>query len=220
MARLPRIIRLVHTVPGRTRLRLQWLRSADGEAAALADHLSRLAGMTEVAIRPWTGSVLCQYDADRLDADRIVAAVQRHSGVKVVARPGEETPEERAEYLRILRAEDRSLARAMTESFRSVDDSVLAATEGRLDLGILASLGFLAAGALEIATTRRLPAPPWFNLGWWAFRTFTMFEGATVPARSPAPPPRFRLAMAGGQASPRIRRPAPRRGRRPKKAGS
>jgi hypothetical protein len=64
----------------------------------------------------------------------------------------------------------------VADGFRDLNRSVLLATEGRLDLGALAGLGFLSLGAAEIAATRALPAPPWFNLAWWAFRTFTIFR--------------------------------------------
>ena len=127
----PRIIRFVHATPGRTRLRLGWLREFPDEAEPLADQLATLDETIEVQIRPSTGSVLCCYDPERLDADAIVAAVRRHSGVAIVLEPGE------------------------TQT----------------------GVGFLAVGAAEILGSRALPAPPWFNLAWWAYRTFTTTGG-------------------------------------------
>lgn len=184
----PRVIHLVHTSPGRTRLRLPWLRSAPAESTTLAEALAALNGMLEAAVRPRTGSVLCQYDPDRLDPERIIAAVRRHTRVALVVRPGEESAAEAAAYERKFLAEESSFSRALTKSFRGIDRDVLVATDGRLDLGTLTGLGFLAAGAAEILVTRKLPAPPWFNLAWWAFRTFTMFEhGGTHPAPTQAP---------------------------------
>ena len=46
---------------------------------------------------------------------------------------------------------------------------------------------FCWQGPREIVTTGTIPAPPWFNLAWWAFRTFTFFprgdeHGAAPPA--------------------------------------
>jgi len=184
----PRIIHLIHTSPGRTRLRLPWLRSAPAEGAPLADALAALNGMLEAAVRPRTGSVLCQYDPDRLDPERILAAVRRHTRVALVVRPGEEVPAETMAYERAFVAEESSFARALAKTFKGIDRDVLVATEGRLDLGTVTGLGFLAAGAAEILATRKLPAPPWFNLAWWAFRTFTMFEhGGAHPAPAQAP---------------------------------
>ena len=183
----PRVIHLVHSSPGRTRLRLPWLRSAPAEGAPLADTLAALNGMLEAAVRPRTGSVLCQYDPDLLDPERIIAAVRRHTRVALVVRPGEESPAEAVAYEREFLAEESSFSRALTKSFKGIDRDVLVATDGRLDLGTLTGLGFLGVGAAEILVTSKLPAPPWFNLAWWAFRTFTMFEhGGAPPASRPA----------------------------------
>jgi len=195
----PRIIHLVHVSPGRTRLRLPWLRGAPGDAAALADKLAAVDGMLEASVRPRTGSVLCQYDPDRLDPERIIARVRRYTQVTAVVRPGEEAPAEVAAYERAFLAEESTFARALTNTFRGIDRDLLTATEGRLDLGTVTGLGFLAAGAAEILVTRKLPAPPWFNLAWWAFRTFTMFEhGGPHPpsAHAPRTPPRARAQLA------------------------
>jgi hypothetical protein len=189
MPRHPRIVQLVHATEGRVRLRLPWLRDHSDQAAALADHLARLDESVEVRVRPWTGSVLVTFDPERLDEARLVAAVRRHTRVAIVTRPGERSPEAAAELERAARAGGSSLTRALSRSVREINRDVLVATQGRLDLGSLTGLGFLAAGAAEIGVTRRMPAPPWFNLAWWAFRTFTIFAGEEEQV---APPPRRR----------------------------
>ena len=207
-----RIIHIVHSGAGRLRLRLGWLRAAPQEAPALADHLASLNGMIEAAVRPWTGSVLCQYDPKKLDEGRILAAVRRHTRVTVTLRPGEEPPPQAVE-----RAEPgapaSSLARAVAQSFAAINEEVLASTDGRLDLGILTSLGFMTAGAAEIAVTQQLPAPPWFNLAWWAVRTFTTFERDTGKPTS-GPPAAPRPQRPALRAVPR-RRPPKRQRRAP-----
>ena len=187
--RHPRILQLVHATPGRTRLRFARLREHPEEAAPLADELAALDESVEVQVRPWTGSVLVTYDPERLEETRLVAAVRRHTRVAIVTRRGERNPEADAEMERAARAGGSSLTRALSRSVREINRDVLVASEGRLDLGSLTGLGFLAAGAAEIAFTRRMPAPPWFNLAWWAFRTFTIFGGEEA---EPAPPPRRR----------------------------
>jgi hypothetical protein len=172
----PRVIRIVHATPGRLRLRLPWLHERPEEAEPLAETLAGLDASLEVQVRPWTGSVLCTYEPEELDEDRILAAVRRHTKVAIVVRRGESSAEADAEYRAALLARGSSLTRAVADGFRDLNRSVLLATEGRLDLGALAGLGFLSLGAAEIAATRALPAPPWFNLAWWAFRTFTIFR--------------------------------------------
>jgi hypothetical protein len=172
----PRIVQLMHSSPGRTRLRLAWLRHAPGEAESLADRLAELDESVEVRARPWTGSVLVSYDPERLDEERILGAVRRHTRVAAVTRRGERSVAAQAEVERAARAGGSTLARTMRRSMGEINRDVLQASDGRLDLGSLAGLSFLAIGAAEIALTRKLPAPPWFNLAWYAFRTFTIFS--------------------------------------------
>ncbi|MGD9765792.1 MAG: hypothetical protein AB7V27_19020 [Candidatus Binatia bacterium] len=65
---------------------------------------------------------------------------------------------------------------------RGLDDDIWRATGGNFDLGTLAGLAFLGAGAVEVGVTRKLPMPPWFNLAWWAFRTLVIFESEEANA--------------------------------------
>ena len=112
-------------------------------------------------LRPWTGSVLCRYDPSRVETERIVAAFRRATGVAIVRRPGEPAPELDAGVRRVAGVRASRFSHAMRESFRGINRSVMRQTEGHLDLGALAALGFLALGAAEIAGSRTLPAPPW-----------------------------------------------------------
>jgi hypothetical protein len=41
----------------------------------------------------------------------------------------------------------------------------------------------------EVPVKGNLPAPPWFNLAWWVFRTFITFEaGGGAPTSADNPP--------------------------------
>lgn len=173
-----RIIYRVHESPGRTRLRLPWLRREHAQVEALADALERLPGMQELEIRPYTGSVLCLYEEEALSTEAVVAEVRRVTGVERVLRPGEHLPDE--EQLREVLQSGTHLAREAALFFKGLNVDVLRATEGRMDLPTLAALGFLVAGTVEVAVTRKLPMPPWFNLAWWAFRTFTTLEERAI----------------------------------------
>jgi hypothetical protein len=170
----PRLIRRVHACPGRVRLRLGWLREAPEEAEGIADALAALPGMREVRVRPFTGSVLCSFEEGRLDAEAVIAALRRETRVAAVMRSEEPYAGPVPPPRRVRHAS--RVASAMRESFRALDRDVRVRSDGHLDLGALTGLGFLALGAAEIVTSRRLPAPPWFNLAWMAFRTFTIFS--------------------------------------------
>jgi hypothetical protein len=176
---MPRVIYLVHTSHGRTRLRLPCLRRDANLATPLAEGLQQVRGVEEVEVRPFTGSVLCVHDPYELSVDALLEEVRRLSGITTVVRPGEETPEEETELLRALE-EGSGIARAASQFFKGVNVDVLRASEGRADLGTLAALGFAVAGAAEVVRTRKLPFPPWFNLAWWAFRTFATVETTAI----------------------------------------
>jgi hypothetical protein len=176
----PRIIFVVHSLPGRLRLRLPWLHDHREQGEPLADELVKLSGMLEVRVRPFSGSVLCSFEAMDLDERRIVSAVQESSGVRAVIRRGEAISVEAQAALRLQPGERNHIARAAARFFQDVSADVLEATEGRLDLATLASLAFASAGAAEVAMDQKLPLPPWFQLAWWAFRTFTTMEGAAI----------------------------------------
>lgn len=176
---MPRVIYLVHASPGRTRLRLPWLRHEKGETEPLAEGLQRVEGVEEVEVRPFTGSVLCAHDPYVLSVDGLLDEVMRLTDVNVVVRPGEEPPEEEAELLRAL-SEGSGVARAAAQFFKGVNVDLLRATGGGMDLGSLTALGFIVAGAVDVTVRRTLPFPRWFNLAWWAFRTFTTAEKLAI----------------------------------------
>src|SRR5262249_10587913 len=110
---------------------------------------------------------------------RLLAAIREATGVEIIVRPGEPLPPQAARARRLESVQEISrIERAAATFFHDVNMDVLEATEGRIDLGTLASVTFAAAGAAEVAVQQKLPLPPWFQLAWWAFRTFT-----TVHAR-------------------------------------
>lgn len=174
-----RLSYLVHSSRGRTRVRLPWLRREPELAAAIAEALEKLSGMERVEVKPYTGSVLCTYDPEELQEEALLGELCRITGVVRVVRPGETAPEEEEELLRIIQ-DGNNLAVEASRFFKGVNLDVLRATGGHMDLPTLAVIGFMAAGATEVVVKKKLPIPPWFNLGWWAFRTFTTMEKKAI----------------------------------------
>lgn len=169
MAKVKRAITIAHSSPGRLRMRLDWLREQPGRAEQVADELAALEGVVEVRARRSTGSVLCLYDAAAVDTGRIVETLAAICNARAESAGDLGTAA-------TSRPASRSVANALMQGFDEIDRDLRAMTEGRLDLGTLAALGFLGIGAAEVVATRRMPIPPWFNLAWMAFRTFTAFE--------------------------------------------
>lgn len=171
----PRFVQVVHAIPGRLRLRMPWLRKAEHEGEAIADRLAAIPGVDEVQVRPFTGSVLCLFDPARVDVKRITAVAAEAAAAEHVVERGEAPPPPPV-FARPGDGHRSSVAKALMRSARELNADTLNATDGRLDLGTMAFLAFMSAGAAEVVFSRQLPAPPWFNLAWWAIQAFTTFE--------------------------------------------
>lgn len=164
-----RYLQIVHAIPGRTRLRCPALREHPDQVVCVADALAAVAGVHEVKVRPYTGSILVLHEPAVLPATLVEAAQQVLACERVVARGESPPPDKFAPELS-------KIARLAAEAFRDLDREMLRRSEGSLDLGVLATLGFLGAGAVQLAIEREVELPQWFNLAWWGYRTFMTNE--------------------------------------------
>jgi hypothetical protein len=176
----PRIIYVAHDSPGRVRYRLSWLRDHRDEGSAIADALSELAGVDEVQVRPYTGSVLVSYDPAHTELAPIRAALCAATGVPDVTLPGHETPEQLRQLLRGSLDEGSHLSQAAGKAFQGMNVDVLRLTGGRLSLGGLASLGLTVAGVTRLLASGRIELPEWHQLLWWGFRSFAELETEAI----------------------------------------
>lgn len=164
-----RWLAVVHHLPGRTRLRTPMLRKDPAACARVADTLAGVGGVCEVEVRPFTGSILVEH-ATTLPLARLVDPVRSALAIERVLSPGEKPP------VPIEAPPVSSIARELALAVRELDRDIRRGSEGSLDLGILATIVFVGAGAADVVGTGQLPLPPWFNLAWWAFRTFMETE--------------------------------------------
>jgi Heavy metal associated domain 2 len=176
---------IVHTVPGRTRLRVHPTPLAVDTAEAIASRLVDQPGITDVEVNRLTGSIRCLHRDDRSATDLLEVVMATLPGA-VALGPGQAPPPAEPPQGRS------AVARSVAQAFRAVNQQVLTATNGSLDLGTIAAIGFAGTGAVEVMVKGNLPAPPWFNLAWWAFRTFITFEKSDAAA----PEDRFQTAKA------------------------
>ena len=175
------VVEFSSRVPGRLRLRLWWLRAHRERVEPLAQVVAALDGVERVEVRRFTGSVLVEYDAARIDEEHVARAVAEAVGGQVV-RPGEEMAVEQDQLALDAYREGAELTRAATAFVKGLDARVLHWTEGGADAGTVVALALLAGGAAEVIATGQLPVPPWFQLAWWAFRTFATLEERTIDA--------------------------------------
>ena len=164
-----RWLMIAHHLPTRTRFRIRGLRKDPSGCEQVADRIAAVPGVREVKVRPYTGSVLIEHEptvaiSSLVDVARDTLAIDR------ILAEGEQPP------LDPNVPAFSTLARKVTIAVRELDRDIRRGSDGTVDLGMLATLGLIGAGAAEVAITGRLPVPPWFNLAWWGFRTFMTTE--------------------------------------------
>ena len=177
MASLPAgFLEVSHRLPGRVRVRIPALRRRREEMERVARRAADLPGVFDVKGHPFTGSLLVGFDPMRIAEEHIVAALRDAAGVATVLQPGDPRPAPPPRP----GAPASAVGRATMEAFRALDEEVMRVTGGGMNLSTLATLGFFGAGALGVAANKAVPAPPWFNLAWWGFRTFMTVEAPAV----------------------------------------
>ena len=161
----PRAVRIVHDIPGRLRLRLPPGASTSG----LQGVIDGLNGAQSSVWSPRTRSLLIRYDAGILTPAEIVQAVAAHADVD----PPASSADARAEEGRA------PVAAAIVETFNGVNERVARRTRGRLDLGVLVSVG------LVLWAGRQLLRGPVTSLSWTSALWYAhgLFRDYTAPPR-------------------------------------
>jgi hypothetical protein len=172
---------IAHHLPERTRLRSPVLRKSPAAGTRLADALAAVPGVREVRVRPYTGSALILHDPGMVLDALTGVACGALGGARVLA-PGEPPP------LSAAVPAFSSLREKLAAVAREIDRDIRRSSDGSVDLGTLATLGLIGAGAAGVAASGDLPMPPWFNLAWWAYRTFMTTHNHAPPPEPPAPP--------------------------------
>lgn len=175
MKQQPPLVVVTHALDHRARLRAPSLAGHRAAAVRIAERLAREPGHDVVTINPRTGSVLIESTSAPLDLEAIRAHLAR-----LLA-------EERDEAGRPLRSHrpgrhpgPTRVARAVAHAFAGINADIRAGLDHRADLGTLLPVIFAAGGLVEVAVTRKLPAPAWFNLLWWSIRSFMTFNMSAV----------------------------------------
>jgi hypothetical protein len=74
------LLRVVHILPGRVRLRLRALRGDPGQAAVLRTHLGQIQGIHQVEVNHRTGSLLVHYEPRMLSSPAFLDAFAEAMG--------------------------------------------------------------------------------------------------------------------------------------------
>ncbi|MFJ8077608.1 heavy metal translocating P-type ATPase [Streptomyces sp. NPDC096176] len=78
---------------GRARLTVPWVRARPGSAGLVDERMMGISGFRALRIFPRTGSVVIWVAPDRLDVDRLVAALEEAPPVSAPAKPTRSTPD-------------------------------------------------------------------------------------------------------------------------------
>ena len=161
----PRAIRIVHDIPGRLRLRLPPGASTSG----LQGVIDGLHGAQGSVWSPRTRSLLIRYDTGVLAPAEIARAVAEHAEVDPPASAADSPAED-----------GRSpVAAAILDTFNGVNAGVTRRTRGRVDLGMLVSVG------LVLWAGRQLLRGPVTSLSWTSALWYAhgLFRDYTSPPR-------------------------------------
>jgi hypothetical protein len=171
-----RHLEVVHDTPGRLRLRLDWLRGQTAEAEPVAEAVQALPGIARVEVRPYTGSVLCLYDPERLRPEELVALIEAQTGTR---REGLQM-HEISDLARAAGRDGSTLARAVARFFKTLDGDLLDWTDGTLGLPGAVAGGMLAVGLFEVLVDGELELPSWHDLLWRALRIVSAYEEEAI----------------------------------------
>lgn len=167
------VAKIVHELPWRVRLRAPDLVGHAAACERIATRLSTEAEADRISVQPSTGSVLIEAKEHSLDAktlckqlEELVLQERDENGKHLVCHESHEGPTR--------------VARAVAHSFFRINDHIRDRLDDRADLASLLPVFFAIGGAAEVLGSKRLPAPPWFNLLWWSVRSFMTFNVEAV----------------------------------------
>lgn len=167
---------IVHQLPRRVRLRAGLLVGHHEVCRRIAEKFMSLEkDSTRVEIRPSTGSVIVERRDGTLDA-----AALRDLLSQIVAEEMAAVPSSRRFPVPERMPGPTRVANTVARAFSEINSDVRRALDGRADLGTILPVVFFSLGLVEVAATRKLPAPAWFNLLWWSLRSFMTFNPAAT----------------------------------------
>lgn len=167
------VAKIIHELPWRVRLRAPDLVGHASVCERIAARLAAESSADRVRVQPSTGSVLFEATEHSLDAKALCAKLERlvleehdDDGRPIVSHEHHPGPTR--------------VARAVAHSFFRINEGVRHALDDRADLASLLPVFFAAGGVTEVLKSKKLPAPPWFNLLWWSVRSFMTFNVEAV----------------------------------------
>lgn len=129
--------RVVHSIPGRTRLRTRGMRGNGEYFDELASALSAIGGVQRVSVNARTESVLIEHDAP---IEQILKEAEQRG------------------YLHQDRSPPEPYLATIDRAIKETDVRLRAASSGKVDLETVTFVGFVAGGIYQIFNNHGLPA--------------------------------------------------------------
>ena len=173
-------LRLVHTVPGRTRLRFSQLKTDPHRHPHLQEKLTSIHGVHQVETNTSTGSVLLYHDRRITRSTAFLTAIAAAFGLAAV------TPADIDEWLELSEngssTETIDLRTALEAVGSTIDRTVADLTCGRLDAQTVLPAALVVLGLRSLLTCESLVAPKWYEFFWFAFGAYVALNTANKPA--------------------------------------
>jgi heavy-metal-associated domain-containing protein len=149
-------VTVLHSIPGRLRLRLP----DRSDSASLIDALGATPGIVSSSWSSRTRTLLVRYAPDTITANAISETVGRHTRAAVDDR-----------QIAISKPADVTLGAAVTQAVGDLDQRVRQTSRGIVSLGSLVPLGLVVWAAAELLRGRAAPLA-WSSALWYAHGLF------------------------------------------------
>jgi hypothetical protein len=162
--RRERALAVAHHHPGRLRVRSRAFERDDALRESVERWLTEQPGILVVSSHAATGSILVAYDPARVDAGELLTAVAGRARLAITAQAR-----------RGLRAQ------ALFDAARTLDETVVEWSGGRLGLGVAIPIALGISSIASFVLGPHVRAPRWDNLLYWGvhfFRTLNEDERA------------------------------------------
>ena len=171
-------VTVIHSIPGRMRLRIPSLKGNENLARPLREHLSSIPGIAHVEVNPVTGSVLVVHQGREANAAELVHSLAEGLspivGVDAQRLQAHLTHDARPRRSRPLLHRD-----SVHGFFSDLNASVRSATGG-VDLSLMVPALLVLLGFRRLLLEGSLHPPRWYDFMWFGFATYLMLNNPAI----------------------------------------
>jgi hypothetical protein len=153
-------VQVVHTSPGRLRLRVPRAALENGALGRVEQALTAVAGVQQVRPNALASSLVVRFDDGVVGPATLLDTLARAGLTVDESAPASPSAAERSR-----------MGLSIESFFGTADSRVAGLTGGTADLRTLVPLGF-GVLALREVLGGRVGMAPWYTLAWWAFDSF------------------------------------------------